>query len=198
MLESQKQKLENYNSEYLNIGITQDGSPRNVIQVPWHYTASAFNMKTPHIYLCAEDMKDPQIIELLQKYHVLGCYIFDPLEDYSFIGNFKELWDVHIENGHNITNLSFMEELEDWFMFYLENACLENLDSLFPRNHKKDQFHSYCVGFVDCKVDDLRALAECDLHLFEQLVVYPKGANQKERWNCVQSHRYTYYEYDPK
>lgn len=195
MLESQRKLLERQNSKYLNIGITKDGAPRNSIRVPWEQTASAFNMKTPHVYFSGEDLRDPGILAMLKNYRVLGCYIFDPLEDYAFLEELKGLRDIHIRYGSNLTDISFLAENQEWFMFYLEDACLEDLEPLFPKERGKGMPHSYCVGLVNCKVADISALEQEHVYLSELLVIQPEGTNERARWEAVRAGTYRYYEY---
>jgi len=195
MLQSQKEILENLNNKYLSIGITQSGEPYGAIAVPWDNTANAFNMKTPHIYLSIEDIKDTQMLETLKKFEVLGCYIFDALDDYSFIADFKDLRDVFIMNGDSITDISFMKNLKKWFMFYIENAHISNLESLFPTEEKRIQILPYCIGFGGCEIEDISALENPDIYLSELIVLCPKGANERERWQNIRCGHYGYYEY---
>ena len=85
MLESERNKLNNRESEYLSIGITQGGVPRVTIGVPWEATAHAFNMRTPNVYLSPEDLQDEEVMVLIESYKVIGCYIWAPLTDYGFL-----------------------------------------------------------------------------------------------------------------
>ncbi len=197
MLDSQKEIFEKLNSEYLSIGITSNGEPYGPIAVPWEHTASAFNMKTPDVFLSKQDIKDTEIREMLKKYHIVGCYIFDALDDYSFIADFKELRDVFIMNGDNITDLSFMKELDEWFMLYIEDAHIQNLDPLFPKD-KKIGFLPYCIGFGGCEINDITALENSEIYLSELIVLCPKGTNDRERWQNIRCGTYGYYEYEMK
>lgn len=197
MLDSQINALKNIKGNYLSIGITHSGEPYGAIAVPWENTASAFNMKTPDIYLSEQDIKDPEIREILNNYHIIGCYIFNALQDYSFLADFKELRDVFILNGGNITDLSFMKELNEWFMLYVEDARLPNLDPLFPKG-KKDKFFPYCIGFGGCEIKDITALENPEIYLSELVVLCPKGTNDRERWQNIRCGTYGYYEYELK
>lgn len=196
MLASQKQLLETRTSEYLNLGITADGEPRRAIPVPWELTGSAMNMRTPDLYLAPEDLQDAALMARLRQFHVLGCYIFTPLEDYSFLAGFPELWDVSIWHGQNLKDLSFMRSLPEWFMFYLEDAQLDTLDPLFPPEVPKERFRSYCLGFSGCRVGDNSAIERSGLFFSELLVLCPKGAGERSRWKLGRVGRRTYYEYD--
>lgn len=61
MIKSERDKLNNRDSEYLSIGITSDGAPRGSIGVSWEKTAHAFNMRTPNVYLSPEDLRDEEM-----------------------------------------------------------------------------------------------------------------------------------------
>ncbi len=193
-----KSFLKKYKEQYLNIGITQSGQSHDVIEVPWARTCHVFNMKTPDIYLTPAELADPCFRRELDRFHILGCYIFDPLEDYSFIASFPELWDLYILGGHNITDLSFMEGLKEWFIFYLEDAKLKTLDPLFPKGQKRVGIFPYCIGFGNCRIEDISALEQEGLYLSELALYCPKGTNEKARWEGVRAGTFTYEEYDQK
>lgn len=198
MLQSQKEILEKLNGDYFGIGITQSGEPYGPIAVPWDSMASAFNMKTPQVYLSPEDIKNPEIFAILKNSQVVGCYIFDPLEDYSFIAEFTELRDVFIMCGGNITDISFMKNLKEWFMFYIEDAHLQNLEPLFPTQEKRAGIFPYCVGFGGCEIEDISALETPEIYLSELIVICPKGANERERWQNIRCGDFGYYEYESR
>lgn len=198
MLDTQKEILKKTNNDYLSIGITLNGEPYGPIAVPWEHTASAFNMKTPNVYLTEQDLKDPEIRGILEKHHIVGCYIFDALEDYSFIAEFKELRDVFIMNGGGITDISFMKDLKEWFMFYIEEAKLQNLEPLFSKDNKRVGIYPYCVGFGGCEIDDITALEDREIYLSELVVLCPEGTNHRERWQNIRCGTYSYYEYKLK
>lgn len=99
MIKAQYDKLKSRSSEYLSIGITSGGEPRNTIGVPWEGTAHAFNMRTPDVYLSPEDLQDEEIMQLLESYKVIGCYIWVALEDYNLLARFKDLQDINIKLG---------------------------------------------------------------------------------------------------
>ena len=128
MIESEKKKLLERNNEYLSIGITEGGEPRDVTQVPWERTAHAFNMKIPNVYLSPEDLRDEEILKKLHGYRVIGCYIYAPLENYDFLKTFPEIRDLYIERAESLTDISFISTLCDCDMLYLEVASLKNLD----------------------------------------------------------------------
>lgn len=198
MLSSQKEILEKLKGEYFGIGITRSGEPYGPLAIPWEHMADAFNMKTPQVYLSPQDLKDPGILEILQSSQVVGCYIFDPLDDYSFISKFTELRDVFIMCGGNITDISFMKDLKEWFMFYIEDAHLKSLEPLFPTEEKIKAFAPYCMGFGGCEIDDISALENPEIYLSELVVISPKGANERDRWQNVRCGTYNYYEYESR
>lgn len=198
MLQSQKEILEKLKGDYFGIGITQSGEPYGPLAVPWESMANAFNMKTPQVYLSPEDIKDPEILEILKNSQVVGCYIFDALEDYSFISPFTELHDVFIMNGGGITDISFMKDLKEWFMFYIEDAKLSNLEPLFPTKEKIASIFPYCIGFGGCEIDDISVLENPEIYLSELVVICPKGTNERERWQNIRCGTYGYYEYESR
>jgi len=195
MLEAQKAYLDNLQDKYLNIGITENGEPRNMISVPWKHDSNAYNMRTPELWLSAEDVKDPCLLARLKGLCIRGCYIFTPLEDYSFLAELKGLWDLHIRQGGALRGLSFMREMREWFMLYIEDARLDDLSPAFPENWREKGLHSYCVAFVNCRVKDISALEREDIRLSELLVCQPEGTNEKKKWSRVRAGTYRYWEY---
>ena len=85
MLLSEREKLFNRTEKTVSIGITAGGVPRTVVHVPWESTAHAFNMRTPNVYLSPEDVADGEILAKLCTFRVIGCYIWVPLSEYSFL-----------------------------------------------------------------------------------------------------------------
>ena len=72
MLEEQRERLKNRDSEYLSIGITEGGLPRSAIGVPWNFTSNAYNMMTPNVYMEKEDLNDAEIMAEIMKYKIIG------------------------------------------------------------------------------------------------------------------------------
>lgn len=194
MIESQREKLMNYPHDYLSIGITSDGRPRGSGWVPWRSTANAFNMRTPEVFLCPADLADEALWTELSRFHINGCYIFCPLEDYSFLTRLPELQDITIHQGGALRDLGFLRPMEDWFQLHVEDAVLENLTDLFPNGPRKG-IHSYCVCLSGCTVKDFSALTQEGIYLSELVILAPEGSNDKERWKAVRCGRYTYHEY---
>lgn len=193
MVESQREKLFTRTSEYLNIGITKHGEPRMTISVPWDRTANAFNMRTPDVYFAREDFDDPKIMEYLSNFHVLGCYIFTPLPDYDFLAQFTEIWDMYIEYGGAIQDLSFMRNMREWFMLYIEDAHLKDLNDLFPEDRIKYSLNSRCMGFYHCQVDDISAMLGKQIYLSELLIwAQEENPEEKAKWKAARAGRFRY------
>ncbi|MDD7388962.1 MAG: hypothetical protein PUG60_04750 [Lachnospiraceae bacterium] len=183
MTESEREKLFGYDKKYLSLGITEGGACRTSVSVPWERTGNAFNMRIPNIYFAREDFDDPEILEQLKKFCITGCYIFTPLQDYDFLAQFTEIRDLYIEYGGAIRNLSFMRNMKEWFLLYLEDAHLENLCDLFPEDRENYPLASRCMGFYHCQVDDVSAMQGKKIFLSE-LLVWPAEPDpeEKEKW----------------
>lgn len=197
MIESERNKLENRESEYLSIGITQGGVPRTTIGIPWEATVHAFNMRTPNVYLSPEDIQDEEIMGQLESYKVIGCYIWAPLSDYSFLARFKDLQDINIKNGDAISNLSFLAELYECRMLYLQSAKLKNLDVIVEvKKNSTAMFGCLrCIGLDNCVVEDLSVFETEKVHFSEFLIWMPEGSNERSRWNVVSAGTRRYYEF---
>jgi hypothetical protein len=194
MIESQRALLREYPHQYLSIGITEDGEPKRSVWIPWERTGNAHNMRIPSIYLTSQDLTDESIWAELERFHINGCYIFCPLEDYSFLYRLTELWDLNIYKGGALRDLRFLHSMKGWFQLHVEDAVLENLEDLFPVWPRKD-IHSYCVCLSGCTVGDISALARQDLRLSELVILMPQGSNDRERWKAVRCGKYSYFEY---
>ena len=197
MIESERNKLINRDSEYLSIGITPGGALRRSVGVPWLGTAHAFNMKIPDVYLSPDDLQDEALMELLQTYKVIGCYIWAPLKDYSFLAHFKYLRDINIKNGDAITNLDFLSEIYECRMLYLQNATLENLNIIVDVKKKSTAMFGglRCVGLDNCVVKDL-SVFETEKVLFSEFLVWmPEGSNESSRWDIVPAGTFKYFEF---
>lgn len=197
LTESQRKRLIEYPHEYLSIGITETGEPRRSISIPWNRTGNAFNMRTPNIYITPDDLADGALWDWLNARKVTGCYIFCPLEDYSFLTRLPHLQDITIHCGGALRDLRFLRELPDWFLLHVEDAVLENLEDLFPQG-RKQRVHSYCVCLSGCTVTDISALCRPELRLSELVILAPEGSNDRERWKAVRCGNYSYYEYRVK
>lgn len=197
MIDSQYNKLTRHTSEYLSIGITSGGVPRNSIGVPWEATGHAFNMRTPDVYLSPEDLQDDELVGLLESYKVIGCYIWAPLEDYSFLARFKDLQDINIKNGDAITNLDFLSELYECRMLYLQNASLKNLDVIVEVKKNSTAIFGClrCIGLDNCEIEELSVFETEKVHFSEFLIWKPEGTNERDRWNVVSAGTRRYFEF---
>ena len=194
MTESERQYLRSYPKSTISIGVTGDGKPRRSVWVPWEYTANAYNMRTPDIYLSPAELLDPELWAELARLRIVGCYIFTPLTDYGFLARLTELQDLQIYKGFFLPDLGFLRKMPDWRQLHIEDAVLEDLDDLFPDGLRKGIF-SICVCLSGCTVRDHSALTHPDVRLSELVILMPEGANDRERWKAVRCGKYTYHEY---
>jgi len=84
MLQCEREKLYNRDSEYLSIGISEDGTSHGRYPVPWDSTADAYNMKLPKVYISKDDLNDRN---LWQRFVSLRCMVvisFVPLKTMTF------------------------------------------------------------------------------------------------------------------
>ena len=192
MTESQRQFLREYSKKYLSIGITADGKPRRSVWVPWELTGNAMNMRTPDLYFSPEELQDEALWEELKRFHIVGCYIFCPLDDYGFLYRLTELQDLNIYKGGALRNLRFLRTMPEWFQLHVEDAVLTDLNDLFPDGPRKGIL-SCCICLSGCQVADLSALE--NVRLSELVILMPEGTNDKDRWKTVRCGKYTYHEY---
>lgn len=194
MTESQREKLSTFPHKYLSIGITADGRARRSVWVPWELTGNAFNMRTPNLYFSPEDLRDEALWTELQRFTIVGCYIFCPLTDYAFLSRLPDLEDLNIYKGFFLPDLTFLRQSPKWFQLHIEDAVLNDLSDLFPDGQRKDVC-SICVCLSGCTVKDISAL-ECDgVRLSELVILMPEGSNEKDRWKNIRCGKYTYHEY---
>lgn len=192
MTESQRQFLREYSKKYLSIGITADGKPRRSVWVPWELTGNAMNMRTPDLYFSPEELQDEALWEELKRFHIVGCYIFCPLDDYGFLYRLTELQDLNIYKGGALRDLRFLRTMPEWFQLHVEDAVLTDLNDLFPDGPRKGIL-SCCICLSGCQVADLSALE--NVRLSELVILMPEGTNDKDRWKTVRCGKYTYHEY---
>lgn len=192
MTESQRQFLREYSKKYLSIGITADGKPRRSVWVPWELTGNAMNMRTPDHYFSPEELQDEALWEELKRFHIVGCYIFCPLDDYGFLYRLTELQDLNIYKGGALRDLRFLRTMPEWFQLHVEDAVLTDLNDLFPDGPRKGIL-SCCICLSGCQVADLSALE--NIRLSELVILMPEGTNDKDRWKTVRCGKYTYHEY---
>ena len=192
MTESQRQFLREYSKKYLSIGITADGKPRRSVWVPWELTGNAMNMRTPDLYFSPEELQDEALWEELKRFHIVGCYIFCPLDDYGFLYRLTEIQDLNIYKGGALRDLRFLRTMPEWFQLHVEDAVLTDLNDLFPDGPRKGIL-SCCICLSGCQIADLSALE--NIRLSELVILMPEGSNDKDRWKSVRCGKYTYHEY---
>ena len=108
MTEADRQALREYSKKHISIGITADGKSRRCVWVPWERTGNAMNMRTPDLYFSPEELWDEELWTELERFHVVGCYIFCPLEDYGFLTRLTALQDIQIYKGGALRDLRFL------------------------------------------------------------------------------------------
>lgn len=192
MTEADRQFLREYSKHYISIGVTADGKSKRSVWVPWERTGNAMNMRTPDLYISPEELRDEELWAELQRFHIVGCYIFCPMEDYSFLSRLHELEDLNIYKGGALRDLGFLRHMPDWFQLHVEDAVLEDLTDLFPDGPRKG-IRSYCVCLSGCQVADISALE--GVYLSELVILMPQGSNDRDRWKDIRCGKYTYHEY---
>lgn len=196
MTEEEKKNLLSINKEYLSIGITEGGESYNAISVPWERTGNAYNMRTPDVYLAPEDLEDSEIMELISKFKISGCYIWTPLRDYSFLSSFKYMFDLNIKWADNMKNLDFLKEMYHCYMLFLHNAHLENIDVILDvKKSGKTVFGAFeCVGLCNCYIDDVSRFEKEHVRFNEFLVWNDEDRNERARWDCIDASFKKYYD----
>lgn len=185
-----KSNLFSYDKKCLNLGITEDGKPVRGFAIPWTGHSSACNMHTPDIFLAEEDLYDKEILAQLDRFAILGMYVYCNLKNYDILGRFHHLQDIFLADARNLQDLSFMRNTPDWFMLFIRNARLPELD---PILHPMKIPHSYCLGLYNCQVEDISSLAGSDLHLHELLIWGNRSKQEYTRWKTVPASIYHYY-----
>ena len=193
MLEEQRTKLENWQSEYISIGISKGGDrPVGTIRIPWEQTSHAFNMKTPDIFISPEDLSDKELMDKIKSYNVIGCYIFTQLDDYSFIAELPNVRDIYIIDGVNIKDLSFLSNLKEWRMLHIERAHLKDLNPIYRSTLYKRLWPGFCLSFAGCTVDDVSALYGVK-QISELIVIGEDDDTERTKWKNVKADIHRYY-----
>ena len=198
MLDEQRNELENRQSKYISIGISEGGTYCvGGIPVPWETTANAFNMKIPDVFIAPEDLGDRALMEKITSFTVLGCYIFTRLDDYGFIAGFTKVRDIYILDGVNVRDLSFLSSLKDWHLLHIKSAHLKDLSPVYEASLLARWVPGICLSFTDCTVDDISALYSVEL--IDELIIAGKDDdNERERWRTVPALTYMYYTLRPR
>ena len=187
MTESEKQILRKFPHKTISIGVTEDGHRRKSIHVPWQLGCNAYNMRTPDLWLSPAELLDEDLWAELARLRVVGCYIFCPLEDYSFLNRLTALQDLAIFRGGTLRSLSFLRQMPDWYLLHVEDAVLETLDDLFPDGQRRNVCLSGCT-VTDTSVPEGARLSEL-------LILMPEGSGDRERWTHIPCSKFSYFEY---
>lgn len=194
MLASEREKLENREISYVNIGISENGEGYGITPVFWKSTATAFNMCRPNVYISPKDLLDEEILSLLQKFHVKGCYIYCDVDDYSFLNKFNDIYDLTIYNGANLKDLSFMKHLTKCELLTLMNANLENLDEIADLRNAQGLTTPRKLTLYNCKISDISSLIDSKRFFSELIICNPKDRDERARWKNIIAPIYGYYE----
>ena len=195
MLKTEREKLVARESQYLSIGITENGRPHGAIHVPWESTAHAFNMRIPDVYIAPEDLRDDALMEELGSFRVIGCYIWASLEDYGFLSRFPELMDLSIFEGDRIEDLSFLTALDECRMLFLGKARLKDLNVLLDARERRGGLFGcfQCVALYDCAVEEAPD-PEQEYGCFSEFLIWGSGdAEDERRWRSVRAGTLRYY-----
>lgn len=197
MLDTEKKKLAERMGKYVGLGITENGEQHSSYWIPWEHTVSAMNMVLPNVYLSKDDLLDETIFSQLNQCHVIGCYIFTPLENYDFLAQFHELRDLAVFSAEHLTSLSFLRGTDNLAMLYLEHAHIQNLDTAFPPGKRYPICHR-CLGLYHCEVDHPEAILSENL-FFSELLLWKPALNQEEKqfWKKARAHTFRYYVTEP-
>ena len=188
MTEAEKNILRNYPHKTISLGVTTDGHRRKGIHIPWQLSCNAYNMRTPDIWLSPAELEDSELWEELARLRVVGCYIFCPLEDYSFLNRLTAMQDLAIFRGGALRDLSFLRQMPEWYMLHIEDAVLDDLEDLIPA---KPWMRNVCLS--GCIVTDNTALSR--VNLSELLILMPEGSGGRERWQHIPCSKFSYFEY---
>ena len=202
MLESERIKLFDPKREYLNLGISDGGAVYSIIPVFWESSAGAFSMKTPDVFIAPEDLSDKEIMDRVFSLTVHGLYVYAPLEDYSFIAKFPELWDIHIERAEGLTNLDFLSEMHDCAMIFLASASLSDID-VIRRVKEADKgivqaFRYVCL--YDCNIEKIPDFSNTKCR-FTELIIWSRAENSesdRERFSAISATTKKYFVIKPK
>lgn len=190
MISLQKEKLFSYTGKYISIGITETGEAYGRYPVPWASTANAYNMKLPDVYLAKEDLSDESIMSKVAEFCVLGCYIFCPLEDYSFLGNFPTLMDINIHEAYHLMDLSFLKNIHGCVLLFIAKAHLKDLDDILVQRNRHCFTNPKNLALYDCVVDSIDTLIAADCYIHELIICNPKARNERSRWKKIRNAKY--------
>lgn len=202
MLDTERARLFDPKREHVNLGITEGGKVYNVTPVVWDSTAAAYNMRPPEIFIAPEDLSDPEIMDRIKSLTVRGLYIYAALEDYSFIGEMREIWDLHIREGHNIRSLDFLSRLDDCLLLLLGNVTVDDMDVILEVKGANRGFSVpfRYLGLYDCNIRTPLDFTDPKCH-FTELILWSRPENKErdaELWSEVKALKRFHYDIKPK
>lgn len=190
MLTEYKEKMDQYPHKYISIGITKTGEGYGNYPVPWDTTGNAYNMKIPDVYLAKEDLADEEIMSRLRELVVCGCYIYCPLEDYSFLEAFHGMMDLNIFEAYRLQDLSFLKKFKNCNLLFIAKAHLKNLDEIVVQRGVGYEARPQNLALYDCTVDSLDILETTDCWFHELIVYNPADRNERDRWKNIRKAKY--------
>ena len=191
MLQCEREKLYNRDSEYLSIGISEDGTSYGRYPVPWDSTANAYNMKLPKVYISKDDLNDKELMAKICEFKVHGCYIFCPLENYDFLSRFTDMADLNIYQAYSLKNLSFLKSFKECHMLFVSKAHLKDINEVVG-SEPYFMARPRCLALYDCIVDDISYLKDKKVNFNELVICNPKSRDERGRWNGL--YRVKYYD----
>ena len=175
---------------FLSIGISEDGEHYGRYPVPWESTANAYKMQLPKVYLAREDLADEALMDKIRRFRVWGCYIFCPLEDYSFLSHFTEMHDLNIYAAHKLKDISFLKHYTECRLLFIAQAHLENINDVAPA--PSFMAKPSCLALYDCVVEDITWLHENKVSFHELVICNPQSRDERARWEGLR--RLYYYD----
>lgn len=195
MKKEEKEKLLNHKSEYISIGITDDGVAYNGFSIPWESTANAYNMRLPNVFITPNDLNNEEIMNLILSKKVIGCYCWSALETFDFVSSFLDIEDINIFKGENLTNIDFIKSLKELRMLFIKDAKLYNIDAILDIPQSKMQFPRLkSIGLYNCQVKDISAFLEKEHRFNEFLIWNKKGELKRKKWEIVSALKRKCYE----
>ena len=202
MLDTERERLFDPKREYLNLGISEGGKVYGVTHVVWDSTAAAYNMRPPEVFIAPEDLRDGEIMDRIRSLTVRGLYIYAPLEDYGFIGEMRDIWDLHIREGYNIRSLDFLRSLDDCLMLFLGGVTVDDLDVILEVKGANRGFtipFRY-LGLYDCNIKTPMDFTDPKC-FFTELILWSRPENKQrdaETFSQVKALKRLHYDIKPR
>ena len=195
MKKEEKEKLLNHKSEYISIGITDDGVAYNGFSIPWESMANAYNMRLPNVFITPNDLNNEEIMNLILSKKVIGCYCWSALETFDFVSSFLDIEDINIFKGENLINIDFIRSLNELRMLFIKDANLYDIDAILDMPQSKRELPRLkSVGLYNCHVKDISMFLEKE-HRFKEFLVWNKiGELERKKWEIVSALKRKCYE----